>query len=172
MEFIAHFFNLENKAHEIITRISEEIEAIKTQSRKTATSPKVLWFVDFQDFVFVTGGKSWVAQSVVDLGGSVITPEPQSSGSVDSSRDWVAAHMNEADVIVFTMVRPTIAHIGQLYPKVNETPAFKNKKVFGFSLEYWQESTYAPELWYTELSNILRPTPMVQELRVFAQARM
>ncbi|HKW04177.1 MAG TPA: ABC transporter substrate-binding protein [Nitrososphaerales archaeon] len=172
MEFIAHFFNLENKAHEIIARISEEIEAIKTLSKRTSTNPKVLWFVDFQDFVYVTGGRSWPAQSVADLGGNVITPEPNSSGSVDSSRDWVADHMSEADVIVFTMVRPTIAHISQLYPKVNETPAFKNKKVFGFSLEYWQESTYAPELWYTELSNILRPTPMVQELRVFVQARM
>lgn len=171
LEFIAHFFNLEKKAHEITTRISEEVEAIKTQSRKTASNPRVLWFVDFQDF-FVTGGKSWAAQSVVDLGGTVITPDPDSSGSVDSSREWVADHMGEADIIIFTMVRPTIAHIAQMYPKINESSAFKNRKVFGFSIEYWQESTYAPELWYTELSNILRPTPMVQELRVFAQARM
>ncbi len=172
LEFIAHFFNLEKKAHEIITRISEEIEAIKIQTKKAASSPRVLWFVDFQDFVFVTGGKSWPAQSVMDLGGSIITPDPQSSGSVDSSRNWVAEHMNEADVIVFTMVRPTVAHISQLYPKVTESAAFKNKKIYGFSLEYWQESAYAPELWYTELSRILRPAPMVEELRIFAPARM
>ncbi|MGI0091971.1 MAG: ABC transporter substrate-binding protein, partial [Nitrososphaerales archaeon] len=141
LEFIAHFFNLEKKAHETITRISEEIEAIKIQSKKTATSPSVLWFVDFQDFVFVTGGRSWAAQSVSDLGGKIITPDPQSPGSADSTREWVAEHMNEADVIIFTMVRPTIAHISQLYPKINESPAFKNKKIFGFSVEYWQEST-------------------------------
>ncbi|MGI0080592.1 MAG: hypothetical protein ACRECH_13325, partial [Nitrososphaerales archaeon] len=149
-----------------------EIEAIKIQTKKAGSSPRVLWFVDFQDFVFVTGGKSWPAQSVMDLGGSIITPDPQSSGSVDSSRNWVAEHMNEADVIVFTMVRPTVAHITQLYPKVTESAAFKNKKIYGFSLEYWQESAYAPELWYTELSRILRPAPMVEELRIFAPARM
>lgn len=172
LEFIAHFFNQEKKAREIISRISEEIEAIKFQNKKIASSPNVLWFVDFQDFVFVTGGKSWAAQSVTDLGGKIITPEPNSSGSVDSSREWVASHLGEADVIIFTMVRPTIAHIAQMYPKISESPAFKNKKVFGFSIEYWQESTYAPELWYTELSRILHPTPMVQELRVFSPARL
>ncbi len=171
LEFIAHFFNLEKKAHETIMRISEEIEVIKALSKKTDSSPNVLWFVDFQDFVFVTGGKSWVAQSITDLGGKIITPDFQSSGSVESSREWVAGHMSDADVIVFTMVRPTIVHISQLYPKITHSPAFKNKKVFGFSLEYWQESTYAPELWYAELSRILRPTPAVEELRVFVPAR-
>lgn len=172
LEFIAHFFNLEKKAREIITRISEEIEAIKAQSKKAESSPRVLWFVDFQDFVFVTGGKSWVAQSVTDLGGKIITPDLQAPGSVDSSREWVTEHMGEADVIIFTMVRPTVAHIAQLYPKINESRALQNKKVFGFSVEYWQESTYAPELWYNELSHILRPVPMVDEFRVFAPARI
>ncbi|MFI5421198.1 MAG: hypothetical protein ACHQ1H_09560 [Nitrososphaerales archaeon] len=74
--------------------------------------------------------------------------------------------MNEADIIVFAMVKPTIVHISQLYPKINESPAFKSHKIFGYSLEYWQESTYAPELWHTELSHILNPSLMVQDLSV------
>jgi ABC-type Fe3+-hydroxamate transport system substrate-binding protein len=172
LEFIAHFFNLEEKAHEIVTRISKEIEAINAQSKETSWNPSVLWFVDFQDSVFVTGGKSWVSQSIANLGGKVLTPDPNSSGSVDSTRGWVAEHMNEAEIIVFTMVKPTIAHISQLYPKIYESPAFKNKKVFGFGLGYWQESAYAPEVWYSELSHVLQTTPVTKELKVFAQARM
>jgi ABC-type Fe3+-hydroxamate transport system substrate-binding protein len=170
MEFIAHFFNLEKEARLIREKIEDEIRVISDEAKKFSPS-KVLWFVDFQDYVFVTGGRSWVAQSIKRLGSDAITPQPEAPGSVASSREWVAEKLKEADIIVFTMVRPSLVHLNQLYPGIAECSAFKNKKVYGFSLEYWQEGAYAPERWYMELSHILRQAPLPEELRVFVEAR-
>ena len=172
LEFIGHFFNVQDKAQQLVTTISERIKTVSEVARRSTFHPEVLWFVDFQDYVFVTGGKSWVAQAVRDLGGNVLTPSPDSSGSVESSRQWVSEHLNDADVIVFTMVRPTVAHISKIYPEIVESKAYKNRRIFGFSLEYWQESAYAPELWFEELSRIIHPAEIKEGLKVFAAARM
>ncbi|MGH2638296.1 MAG: hypothetical protein ACRDF4_03290 [Rhabdochlamydiaceae bacterium] len=120
---------------------------------------------------FVTGGKSWLAQSVKSRGSNVITQKPEASGGVDSSRELVAERMKDADVIVFTMVRPTLPHLSQLYPRIVDSPAFKNKRVYGFSIDCWQEGAYASERLYMQLSHILRQASMPEELRIFARAR-
>lgn len=171
IEFIAHFFGLGDKAHSLVLRISEELEAIR-EGVKGDEHPKVIWFVDFQDYAFVTGGRSWVAQSIRELGGEVITPDQGARGSADASREWIADSMPRADVLVFTMVRPSVGRIQQMYPKIVETPAFKSRRIYGFSLNYWQESAYAPESWYSELSGILHPAPTPIEPRIFAAARI
>ncbi len=171
IEFIAHFFGIEDKAHALVSRISEELEAIR-EGVKEDEHPKVIWFVDFQDYAFVTGGRSWVAQSIRELGGEVITPDQDARGSTDASRDWITENMPLADVLVFTMVRPSVSHIQQMYPKIAEMPAFRNRRIYGFSLNYWQESAYAPEAWYSELAGILHPAPTPIEPRIFAAARV
>lgn len=171
IEFIAHFFGIGDKARSLVLRISEELEAIREGVRGT-DCPKVIWFVDFQDYAFVTGGRSWVAQSIRELGGEVITPDRGARGSADASREWIAENMPLADVLVFTMVRPSVSHIQQMYPRITELPAFKKRRIYGFSLNYWQESAYAPEAWYSELAGILHPAPTPIEPRIFAAARV
>ena len=171
IEFIAQFFGLGDKAHSLVSRISEELEATR-EGVKAGEHPKVIWFVDFQDYAFVTGGRSWVAESIRELGGEVLTPDPGTRGSADASREWIAENMPRADVLVFTMVRPSVSHIQQMYPKIVETPAFKTRRIYGFSLSYWQESAYAPESWYSELASILHPAPSPIEPRIFASARV
>ena len=171
IEFIAQFFGIGERAHSLVERISEELQAIKDRS-KAEEHPKVIWFVDFQDYAFVTGGGSWVAQSIEDLGGEVLTPDADTPGSADATREWIAENMPKADVMVFTMVRPSVVHIQQMYPQIVDTPAYKSGRIYGFSVEYWQESAYAPESWYSELARILHPAPMPQELRVFAPTRI
>ncbi|MDG7007533.1 MAG: ABC transporter substrate-binding protein [Nitrososphaerota archaeon] len=171
IEFIAQFFGLGDKAHSLVLRIMEELDAIR-EGAKGGEHPKVMWFVDFQDYAFVTGGRSWVAESIRELGGEVLTSGPGARGSADASREWVAENMPRADVLVFTMVRPSVSHIQQMYPKVVETPAFKSRRIYGFSLSYWQESAYAPESWYAELAGILHPAPSPIEPRIFTSARV
>ncbi|MDG6933240.1 MAG: ABC transporter substrate-binding protein [Nitrososphaerota archaeon] len=171
IEFMGQFFGLGNEAHSLVERIVEELKAIR-ENKRSQNRTKVIWFVDFQGYAFVTGGKSWVAKSIDELGGEVLTPDPDTPGSADATKEWISENLPKADVMVFTMVRPNVAHIEQLYPGITQTPAYKSKRIYGFSVNYWQESAYAPEKWYDELSSILSPEPTANELRVFAAARM
>ncbi|TMI49722.1 ABC transporter substrate-binding protein [Candidatus Bathyarchaeota archaeon] len=153
IEFIGHFFNLERQAREIVQKVSQDME--NTTRSSSTKGERVLWFMEFQGYVFVTGGRSWVAQSIRRLGGEVITPDANTPGSVQSTHEWVASRMQEANVIVFTMVRPSILHLSSMYPIIKNSPAYREGKIHGFNVNYWQEGTYAPETWFRELSLIL-----------------
>jgi iron complex transport system substrate-binding protein len=171
LEFFAQFFNLQKEAELVTKRIAKEIEETTKQSR--AKGQHVLWFVDLQGYVAVTGGGSWVGQAVRDLGGKILTPNSRSLGSVDSNREWVAGKLPEADVIVFNMFRPMMGFLSSIYPNLKDSPAYKQKRIYGFSLPYWQEGAYAPEKWFKELAVILQPEqmPALQDLTLFVQAR-
>lgn len=168
IEFIGYFFGVEAEARRVVSGIADDIG--RTTSEMRSEGRKVLWFADFQGYQFATGGGSWVAHAVSSLGSSVMTPEPEASGSVKTSREWIGGKMGQADVIVFTMVRPSIQHISSLYPEILNSPAYRNNRLFGFSVGYWQEGAYAPERWFRELASALQPnTDDLSGLRIFAQ---
>ena len=168
MEFIGYFFGVEDEARRTISEIYEDVD--RTTSEMRSDGRKVLWFTDFQGYQFVTGGNSWVAHEISRLGSRVVTQDSGARGSVETSREWIGNKMVEADVIVFTMVRPSMQHISSLYPEIVGSPAYRNNRVFGFGVGYWQEGAYAPERWFRELATILQPSKGdLRGLRIFAQ---
>lgn len=57
-----------------------------------------------------------------------------------------------------------------MYPEIISSPAYKNNRVFGFGVGYWQEGAYAPERWFRELAMILQPGKGdLRDLRIFSQ---
>ncbi|MEM3185151.1 MAG: hypothetical protein QXQ39_00530 [Conexivisphaerales archaeon] len=167
LNFIALFIDRKQESEFVLDRVRE----IYSQYKHTASSsPNVLWLCDVKGQVYITGGESYVGGSIRHFGGKTLTPDEHAKGSLPSTRDWVAEKATEADIIVFTRILPTANYILTLFPELKESPAFKNREVYGFGLGYWQFGSGWPEKWISELASILAHKND-KELQVFSRAR-
>ena len=168
IKFIATFYDMDYEAWVLFNRVKENVSDVISRV-KNAEGPVVAWFSIYKGTAYVSGGRSYVANALQELGADYIFKDTRETGSVAVTLEELVSRVVDADVIIYPSdLVESVDDILSEVPELAEAKAFKEGRVYAFSPAYWQLGLAYPEDWYRDLAAILYPNLFPQhELRLF-----
>jgi len=168
IRFIASFYDMDYEAWLIFREVVNEVNRIK-EMVSGEESPRVVWFSVYRGQAYVSGGNSYVANALMELGADYIFKDVRTTGSIAISLEELIARAMDVDVIIYASDFVERGEdILENIPELADSKAFKEDRVYAFAPSYYQLGLAYVEDWYRDLVAILYPELMQgHELKLF-----
>lgn len=130
IKFFAPFFQQEKKADSIFSVIKNNYNNAKLLALKATNKPTVLSGGLYKDVWYVAGGKSWMAQFLVDAKTNYLWKEDTSTGSLSLSIESVLNKGTNAEFWLNPSLYTSYKGLLSANEHYQEFNAFKNKKIY------------------------------------------
>lgn len=165
IKFFAPFFQLENKAEAIFSKIETSYLKAKKLAQGTEYKPTVLSGALYKDVWYAPGGDSWAAQFLMDANVNYLWNETRETGSLSLSIESVLEKGKNADFWVSPSQFISYGQLEQANNHYRQFNAFKQKNVYTFAntigetggLLYYELAPQRPDLVLKDLIYIFHP---------------
>ncbi len=165
IKFFAPFFQLEDKAETIFSKIETSYLKAKQLAQGTEYKPTVLSGALYKDVWYAPGGDSWAAQFLMDANVNYLWKETQETGSLSLSIESVLEKGKNADFWVSPSQFTSYRQLGQVNNHYRQFNAYKHKNVYTFAntigetggLLYYELAPQRPDLVLKDLIYIFHP---------------
>lgn len=159
IKFYGALVGKEREADSIFSSVVREYEKLKTERQAAHIShPKVLTETVISGIWNVPGGKSYMAQMIMDAGGKYPWDSDDHSGSLSLDFNQVLAVAQDADVwLVKSFNISSYSDLKGAYELNDRFDAFKNRKVYTCdtnATRLFERFPFHPELLLQEFCNI------------------
>lgn len=137
-------------------QIEQSYLSIKKDLENQENSPKVMCGTMVEDVWYMPGGKSYMAQFILDAGGDYVYKEDHSTKSKALTFEQVYRSCKEVPIWINIDV-PTRKQMMELYTGYKEFMAYQSGDTYSYTvdyLRYFEESTVKPEQVLKDLSII------------------
>ncbi|MDJ0725898.1 MAG: ABC transporter substrate-binding protein [Prochloraceae cyanobacterium] len=178
LKFIAVFFDREDRAEKLFSKIASKYEKIAALTENIANKPTVFTGFSYKGTWYVPGGKSYLAAYLEDAGADYIWSEIDSRGSLPKDFESVFNKGNDAEYWLNGSRNwqnlQDILNTDDRYQNFN---AFKNGKVYNNNArlnetggnDYWESGIANPDLVLADLIKIFHPELLPEHELVYYQ---
>ncbi len=156
IKFIATFYDLDYEAAQIFKNVEDVVKELREQVSGSA-SPRVAWFSVYKGTIYASGGRSYIAVALKELGADYIFSDTTATGSIRPTMEELVSRAADADVIVYSSYIASIEDLLKEVPGLADSKAVKEGRVYIFSETYYQLGFAYTEEWYRDLAAILYP---------------
>ncbi len=165
LKFTALFFNKEEQAEKIFSKISNNYQEIATKTKAIKKRPKVFTGFNFKGTWYVPGCQSYPAKYLADAGAELLCVE-NSSGSTPSSFEDVFERAATADYwLNVSQSWQSLKDVITEDSRYSDFQAVKKGNVFNNNArlnenggnDYWESGISNPDVVLADLINIFHP---------------
>jgi len=165
IKFFGAFFDKNEKGAQLFSEIETEYNTIKTLAQNAENTPTVLSGALWKDIWYLPEGNSWGAQFIADANGDYLWADSEGTGSIALNVETVLDRAQHADFWIGPGQFGTYKQMEEAHKVYTELQAFKNKKVYSFSILkgetggviYYELAPNRPDLVLKDLVKILHP---------------
>lgn len=136
MRFLLTFFNADDAAEKVMSKVQNDIDAIKT-AISGQEKPVIAVFSVYNGSITATNDSSWAGSMIADMGGiNAFSGVDTNALTTEAAFDVV----NTADVIIYTSTPSYcngIMGITDAFPQVTECKAYENNRIYMYSAVFW-----------------------------------
>ncbi|AFY34543.1 ABC transporter substrate-binding protein [Calothrix sp. PCC 7507] len=166
LKFTALFFNKEEEAEKIFSKIADKYEQIAQKAKSVKSRPTIFVGFKFKDTWYMPGGNSYVAKYLADAGANYLWSDDKSSGSLPLSFEVVFERAVNADY--WLNFRQSWKSVKDLVTEDNRYADFKAVKQSNLynnnarvnangGNDYWEGGISNPDIVLSDLIKILHP---------------
>ena len=165
IKFFAPFFNKEQLADSIFSKIKNEYLSAKKIAEKAKNKPTVISGAMFKDVWYMPAGESWVAKFLNDANTNYLWSDTKGTGSLSLSFESVFEKGQKADFWMGTSQFTSFEQLDADNAHYSQFDAYKNKKAYTFSLTkgetggllYYELAPNRPDIVLKDLIAIFHP---------------
>ena len=165
IKFFGALYGLDSKANTIFSQIEIEYNSTLALAKKASTKPTVLSGAMYQKQWYVPQGKSWAALFLKDAKSNYLWADSKGTGGLSVPFEVILEKAQNADFWIAPGDFSSLKQMSDSNPHYNEFTAFKNKKVYSYSVNkgakggivYFELSSSRPDWVLKDLIKILHP---------------
>jgi len=165
IKFFGALYALDDKANNTFQEIESEYKKTLALVQNTATSPSVLCGAMYQDQWYVPQGQSWASLFLKDAKANYLWADTKGTGGLSLPFEVVLEKAQHADFWIAPGDYSSLQQLSDSNPHYAEFDAFKNKKVYSYSLKkgskggilFFEWSPTRPDWVLKDLIKILHP---------------
>ena len=165
IKFFGAIYGLDSKANTIFSEIEKEYKATLALAKKATTKPTVLSGAMYQEQWYVPQGESWAALFLKDAKSNYLWADSKGTGGLSVPFETILEKAQNADFWIAPGDFSSLKQMSDSNPHYNEFTAFKNKKVYSYSINkgakggivYFELSSSRPDWVLKDLIKILHP---------------
>ena len=165
IKFFAAFYNKENEANQIFSKIKEQYLEAKQLAKNAETAPTVLSGAMYKDVWYVPQGNSWGAEFIADANGDYLWKETRGTGSIALNLESVLERGEHAIFWIGPSYYTNLKQLKEAHSVYQEFDAFKNNQVYSFTnkvgetggLLYFELAPNRPDIVLKDIIKILHP---------------
>jgi iron complex transport system substrate-binding protein len=165
IKFFGAIYGLDSKANTIFSEIEKEYKATLALAKKATTKPTVLSGAMYQEQWYVPQGESWAALFLKDAKSNYLWADSKGTGGLSVPFEIILEKAQNADFWIAPGDFSSLKQMSDSNPHYNEFTAFKNKKVYSYSINkgakggivYFELSSSRPDWVLKDLIKILHP---------------
>lgn len=165
IKFFAPFYKQEKKADSIFKSIKNNYNNAKLLAKKAKKQPTVLTGGLYKDVWYVAGGKSWMAQFVVDAKANYLWKNDTATGSLSLSIESVLEKGIQANFWLNPSMYTSYKELVSANEHYQQFDAFKNKKIYSHTntvgstggLLFYELGPNRPDLVLKDFIHIFHP---------------
>jgi ABC-type Fe3+-hydroxamate transport system, periplasmic component len=174
IKFFAPFFQKEAEADSIFKKIETDYLEAKELAQKASQKPTVITGGLYKDVWYVAGGKSWMAQFLVDANADYLWADTPETGSIGLSLESVLEKGQNADFWFNPSAETSYTDLENVNPHHRQFVAFTNKKIYSNAMEkgakggliFYEQAPQRPDIVLKDFIAILHPELLLDhELR-------
>ncbi len=157
VKFFGALLDKDKQANEYFNRIVENVKRVE-EKVKGLKRPKVLWALVWRGKVYVPRGNSYVANEIRMAGGSYVFSSLNGTGSEIINMEDLLAKGQDADVFVYpSYFVKSLKDVKNVDPRLAEIKAFKERRVYNITPDYWQLGLLHADVVIKDLASIFHP---------------
>jgi iron complex transport system substrate-binding protein len=165
IKFFGALYGLDSTANTIFSEIEKEYKATLALAKKATTKPTVLSGAMYQEQWYVPQGESWAALFLKDAKSNYLWADSKGTGGLSVPFETILEKAQNADFWIAPGDFSSLKQMSDSNPHYNEFTAFKNKKVYSYSINkgakggivYFELSSSRPDWVLKDLIKILHP---------------
>jgi iron complex transport system substrate-binding protein len=165
IKFFGALYALDDKANSTFQEIESEYKKTLALVQNTATSPSVLCGAMYQDQWYVPQGESWASLFLKDAKANYLWADTKGTGGLSLPFEVVLEKAQHADFWIAPGDYSSLQQLRDSNPHYAQFDAFKNKKVYSYSLKkgskggimFFEWSPTRPDWVLKDLIKILHP---------------
>ena len=165
IKFFGALYDLDDKANSTFQEIESEYKKTLALVQNTATSPSVLCGAMYQDQWYVPQGESWASIFLKDAKANYLWADTKGTGGLSLPFEVVLEKAQHADFWIAPGDYSSLQQLSDSNPHYAQFDAFKNKKVYSYSLKkgskggilFFEWSPTRPDWVLKDLIKILHP---------------
>lgn len=165
MLYTALFFNREDRAERLITRVAEHYEELRARVVDVAEQPTVVTSGLVGDVWYMPGGESYAARFLADAGAAYLWADEPRAGSLPLDFESVYARALDADFWIQPNLWRSLGEIRRIDERFADFAAFEAGRVYNSDArlnphggnDYWETGTARPDLVLADLIRIFHP---------------
>ncbi|MGO4820961.1 MULTISPECIES: ABC transporter substrate-binding protein [unclassified Flavobacterium] len=165
IKFFGALYALDDKANSTFQEIESEYKKTLALVQNTATSPSVLCGAMYQDQWYVPQGQSWASLFLKDAKANYLWADTKGTGGLSLPFEVVLEKAQHADFWIAPGDYSSLQQLSDSNPHYAQFDAFKNKKVYSYSLKkgskggilFFEWSPTRPDWVLKDLIKILHP---------------
>ncbi|MEX0996870.1 MAG: ABC transporter substrate-binding protein [Flavobacteriaceae bacterium] len=178
IKFFGAFFDKNEEAAALFSEIQTEYSNVKELAQTAKNTPTVLSGALWKDIWYLPEGNSWGAQFIADANGDYLWSDSDGTGSIALNVETVLEKAQQADYWIGPGQFGTYEQMEEAHKVYTELDAFKNKKVYSFSILkgetggviYYELAPKRPDLVLKDLVKILHPELLPEHELYFFRA--
>lgn len=172
MIFYGMLYGKEKEATNLFKSIDNNYKALKAEAIKSRIRRSVITELKTGSVWYVPGGKSTIAQMIIDANGKYVYAADKSAGSLSLPFERVIDEAGNADVWMYKYdYHPsTLDELKADYIGYGEMKAFKTNEVYGADCiltKYYEEASFHPDRLLKDMIIILHPDLKLGKLRYY-----
>lgn len=175
IKFFAPFFQAEEKATDVFNDIVTSYNNTKLLAKKAQQQPTVITGGLFKDVWHVAGGKSWMAQFLIDAHTNYLWADTKETGGIGLSVESVFDTGGKAEFWISPSNSKSYVELGTKNQHYKQFEAFKNKKIYTNTLSkgetdgliFFELAPNRPDLVLKDLIHIFHPELMPDHSLMF-----
>ncbi len=177
IKFFGVLYGLDAKANTIFSEIEKEYTTTLALAKKATSKPTVLSGAMYQEQWYVPQGESWAALFMKDAQSNYLWADTKGTGSLTLPFETILDKAQKADYWVAPGDFSSLEQMGNTNPHYKEFDAFKNKKVYSYSIKkgakggivYFEWSPTRPDWVLKDLIKIFHPELLPKHKLFFFQ---
>ena len=165
IKFFGALYELDSKADIIFSKIEKEYNSTLELAKKTTTKPTVLCGAMYQEQWYIPQGESWASLFLKDAQSQYLWANTKGTGSFSVPFEVILEKAQNADFWIAPGDFSSLKQMSDSNPHYNQFIAFKNKKVYSYSLNkgakggiiYFEWSPTRPDWVLKDLIKIFHP---------------
>lgn len=165
IKFFGALYGLDSKADIIFSKIEKEYNSTLELAKKTTTKPTVLCGAMYQEQWYIPQGESWASLFLKDAQSQYLWANTKGTGSFSVPFEVILEKAQNADFWIAPGDFSSLKQMSDSNPHYNQFSAFKNKKVYSYSLNkgakggiiYFEWSPTRPDWVLKDLIKIFHP---------------
>ena len=177
IKFFGALYGLDAKANTIFSEIEKEYINTLALAKKATSKPTVLSGAMYQEQWYVPQGESWAALFLKDAQSNYLWADSKGTGSLALPFETILDKAQNAEYWVAPGDFSSLKEMNDSNPHYKEFTAFKNKKVYSYSINkgakggilYFEWSPTRPDWVLKDLIKIFHPELMPNHTLFFFQ---